>query len=617
MLKPTHPIHIFALVGLLLVLTAVTAPRLDETIWTDEQRTLHYIGAPPVNGPTTLAESITRLAENYWQSPGYFIMMWGWWRVMGEQVFMLRLPSLYIGLLAIAATYHLWRRVFTAEVGLYAAAFTGLSAFYINFMHDMRTYSLLVLVTLLTVWAYRWALSHRPGWRWGVVLTALGAALMLYAHFFAAFPLAVLGLHLLFTQRRNRAFWPLLGAFAVGGLLFSAWLPVFLGGLVRSTEDARRLSNLGFWGGITETLHFFSNGAVLLVILLVGVGQWRGDRTARTIALGLVAWYGLLWGATRFFQAFTEIKYVLYVWPWIAGLVALGVVKLRARGIHPAWIVLLWSLGFIGSLTSPAEQTRIHPWSIPPLDALTDSLSGLTTDDDTLLFLAPPSNRPPDIETVMLSYYAHDLPLRRSDVVNDTRATTDAFWAGQVAEGIGGADRVLIAYEPTYEMWRIGPLTQSIMPELGYASCGSAIISNEVNVIVFGRPRARLDYGFTLDNGALIEFAPYTAPTVGPDGQLHISITWDFPDDTDALPTAHSVGVHIETANGEFLRQADSGITAYDAGCAHHVIPVDDLPPGEYVVKATIYRWESGERLPSTAPATDDERPVIGTFTLP
>lgn len=618
MTRPQHPAHLFALVGLLLILTALTVPRLGESIWTDEQRTLHYIGVPPVNGPTTLGESLERLAENYWQSPGYFVLMWGWWRMMGADVFTLRLPSLYIGLLAVALTYHLWRRLVSPAVGLYAAAFTGLSAFYINFLHDMRTYALLVLATLMTVWAYRWALRDSPGWRWGGVLTALGAALMLYAHFFAAFPLAILGLYHLLTQRRNRAFWPLLGAFVVAGLLFSAWLPVLLGGLVRSTEDPRRIANMGFWGGLYETLYLFANGGVLLVALLVGVGQWRASRPARIAALGLAVCYGLLWGVTRFFQAFTEVKYVLYFWPWLAGLAALGVARLHTHGIHPAWFLALWGVGLGTSLTSPTEQARIHPWSIPPLAELTDALAGLTTDDDALLFLAPPTTRPPDIEPAMLGYYAHGLPLRRTAIVNDTRATTDTFWAAQVAEGARGADRVLVAYETPLATWRLGPLEQAIMPGLAYSACGVAVQREDVTVVVYGRPWARTPYGFRLPDDAVIEFTPYAPPTIGPDGHLHVSVTWDFPDPdiTAALPIAYSVGVHIETAAGTFVQGVDSGITAHDGGCAHHVLPVNGLPPGDYVVRATIYRWETGERLPSITPAPDGERPEIGSFTV-
>jgi hypothetical protein len=282
-------------------------------------------------------------------------------------------------------------------------------------------------------------------------------------------------------------------------------------------------------------------------------------------------------------------------------------------------VIVLWSFGFIGSLTSPAEQTRIHPWSIPPFTQLADAIDGLTTNDDALIFLTPPTSRPPDVEPVMLDYYTHDIPLRDLSIVNDTRATTDAFWAAQVEEGIKGADRILISHIPTFEMWRIGPLRETLMPGWGYAYCGAALISDDVNVLVFGQPWARSPYGFRLDDGAVVEFTSYTDPTIGPDGNLHVSVAWDFPDPdvTAALPNAHSVGIHIEAADGTLMNQADKGITAYDAGCLHHLFPVDNLPPGDYVVKAMVYRWETGERLPSTTPTPDGERPTIGTFTLP
>jgi hypothetical protein len=610
--------HLIMMIGLLLLLTAIVAPRLNDPIWTDEQRTLYYIGAPPVNGPTTLGETIDRLAENHWQSPAYFILLWGWWRVMGSQIFILRLLSLYIGLVTVAAVYtRLRRRAASPAIGLYAATLMSLSAFYINFLHDMRAYSLLVLLTLFTISAYRWVRQVYRGWHWGVCLLALGTTLLLYTHFFTIFPLATLGILTLLEKRRTVVFWPLIGAFAVAGLAFTPWLPVLLAGVSDATTDPRAIANMGFWRGLSDTLHFFSNGSVVFLLGLITLALWTTPATRRIAGFGLVLTYLLLWGVTRFVQSFTEVKYVLYFWPILASLAAVGVSKLHERNIHPAWVLLLWSLGFVGSLTSAAEQNRIHPWSTPPLDAITASLTDLTTNDDALLFLALPSTRPPDIEPAMIGYYAHGLPLRRTEIIRDTYATTDTFWQSQITAGADGADRVLISYETTpLPTWRIGPLQDFIMPMLGYAACGTIVSQDNFTVTVFGRPRAQMDYRFELDDEAMVELMPYTQPTLDAADNLHVSLTWDFPEETTARPTAHSVGVHLETATGTFLRQVDTGITAAGSGCVHHIIPVDDLPPGDYVVKATVYRWQTGERLPSTNPAPDSERPVIGTFTI-
>ena len=47
----------------MLLLVMLTLPRLDETLWTDEQRTLWYSGAPPQYGPASVTETIGAVGQ--------------------------------------------------------------------------------------------------------------------------------------------------------------------------------------------------------------------------------------------------------------------------------------------------------------------------------------------------------------------------------------------------------------------------------------------------------------------------------------------------------------------------------------------------------------------------
>ncbi|MEO0562182.1 MAG: glycosyltransferase family 39 protein, partial [Chloroflexota bacterium] len=463
--------HIWSMLVLLLLLTALAAPLLKESIWIDERRTLNYAGAPPAYGPGPVSESLAKLAQNYWQSPGYFLFLWGWWRAMSADVFTMRLPSLYFGLLAVAGTFALGRRYFDTRVGMYAAALMSLSAFYVHFLHEMRTYTLLALAAVIVAWAYGWVVTERANWRpWGLIVLALGVGLALYTHFFVVFPLAALGIAHLIWGRGRASFWPVIGAAIVGGLMFSPWIPVFLGGVSRSTTDARLVDNMGAVRGIADTLHFFSNGNLVLALLLGGLAARNSDKVAaRRLWFVVILSFALLWGATRFFQAFTEIKYVLYYWPALGILGALGLEKLRDHGIRPVWILALWGAAFAGSLLSEAEQARIHPWETPPLREVAHALDGLTADRDTLLWLPPPTTEGDvEISDSMLAYYMTGAPLLRSEVVDDVYATPDDVWAANVIRSAEGATRVLASYETDERTWRVGPLRETILPEIGF-----------------------------------------------------------------------------------------------------------------------------------------------------
>ena len=210
----THRPLIWALIALLLFVTAATLPRLDDALWSDEQRTLWYAGTPPTFGPTTLDESVQRIVENRWQAPAYYLIIRLWGQAFNWQPGVMRLLSLYSGLLTVAVVYQLGKQLFTPRAGLFAAFTLGVSAFYIHYLHDMRNYALLVFLTALMLWAY-WNL--RDGRRllpWLAVFVG-SVALGLYTHYFAVIPIAALGLYHLFFAFRTPRYWLLIGGFAV------------------------------------------------------------------------------------------------------------------------------------------------------------------------------------------------------------------------------------------------------------------------------------------------------------------------------------------------------------------------------------------------------------------
>ena len=80
--------------------------------------------------------------------------------------------------MALALTYRLGRDHFTPRVGLYATAALGLSAFFIQYLHELRMYSLVALLTVSTLWLYSRVIrrSHEPSaWEWlALFLAAVG-----------------------------------------------------------------------------------------------------------------------------------------------------------------------------------------------------------------------------------------------------------------------------------------------------------------------------------------------------------------------------------------------------------------------------------------------------------
>ncbi len=608
-------LFIYAVCGLLLIITLLTLPRLNDSLWTDEQRTLWYAGAPPLYGPVSVATSLERIAENQWQSPGYFIAVKGWGYALGWDALPMRLFSLYAGLLAAAVTYRVGRLLFNAEVGFYAAFTFGVSAFTVHYLHDMRTYTLNALLTALMLWAY-WELhTRRRGWGWYPLLVVSVAGL-LYTHYFNVFAVAALGLYHLIFRFRQRHYWAVIVCFTVAGAMFLPWFEVLLQGAQRSTVDKRALGNMPPLDMLNMALNMFSNEARALTIVLLAFSIRPMTRERRFVWFWLVVAVSSTLIVTRFFPALTEIKYVIFLWPGLALAAGVGIARLKQFRVAVPLVLTLWGGLALWNLTHPAAQARIQSpdWFLP-LAPLADALQGRTRDTDALLFHVADGVGEID-HNDLIDYYTHGMSLYRSDLVLATNATPDQLYYDRVREYIEYTPRVWIAYEPGRRHWRVGPVQTILLPEVGYAQCAVVEQTDDIYLALFSaRPRLATAYEFFTPEGGEIDLYLITEPHRTADGRLEVNAGWEVLEEVP--PDLYSMAIHIEDEAGNFIAGVDNGMPGHQFGCAYNQIPLPDLPLGTYLVRFTVYNWQTGGRIRSEAPAADGERPIVTTFDMP
>jgi mannosyltransferase len=107
---------------------------------------------------------------------------------LGRNEFVLRFPASFFAILSIVLLYRVGQRMFNRESGVLAAFLLALSAYHVRYSQELRTYSLLVFLSLLSTW-YFLALLRRPRartWVAWIIATDLG----LYAHLSMLFILA-------------------------------------------------------------------------------------------------------------------------------------------------------------------------------------------------------------------------------------------------------------------------------------------------------------------------------------------------------------------------------------------------------------------------------------------
>ncbi len=171
--------------------------------------------------------------------PLYWIILYGWAKIFGYEDSTLRIPSALFSILAIWFMFLVGRRLFDPAAGLIAALLTAGSTFHLYYAQDARNYSLLLLLTLFSIWAFLRVIQEGRPWSFFVYGTA--SILLAYTHLYGLFTIAAQGLFFLLYWNKHRPFRRayLFTMLTVG----TAYLP--MGWLLR--EKTILILEKGFW----------------------------------------------------------------------------------------------------------------------------------------------------------------------------------------------------------------------------------------------------------------------------------------------------------------------------------------------------------------------------------
>ncbi|MEI2610901.1 MAG: glycosyltransferase family 39 protein [Candidatus Promineifilaceae bacterium] len=279
-LSKLHPLVWFILLALVLRLVALGR----ESLWYDEALSYHAAALP-----------VSALFDNTAESshpPLYYALLHIWRGVVPRTDGALRLLGALLNVALVPALYALARQWNRSHREALAAAFmVVVSPFQILYSHELRMYTLLMLLVTLTVWAYGRA-RPQTGYGWWVLFCLLGAAAM-YTHLFAAMTLLAIGLYALVHQQARAALWRTIGAGFGIILLYIPWLLVLFRGQTQAVGGLRPLLQSFTYNpilpltaptfllfGLSRTLIYsglalFLTLALLVVLLLEGRKAWR------------------------------------------------------------------------------------------------------------------------------------------------------------------------------------------------------------------------------------------------------------------------------------------------------------------------------------------------------
>ncbi len=185
-----------------------------QNIWLDEAFSIYH-------SQQSLAH-ILDLKDN--TPPLYYLLLNGWIQITGSSELSARLLSVFFGTISIFIIYLLGSLIFNKKAGIYSAFLLAISPVHIYYSQEARTYSLLFLLTLLSMYFY---VKQRDGSSKKSIFGYLvSSVLLIYSHLYGILILLAQNFHQFsiynFKYSRKLKFWISLQIIII--ILYIPWL---------------------------------------------------------------------------------------------------------------------------------------------------------------------------------------------------------------------------------------------------------------------------------------------------------------------------------------------------------------------------------------------------------
>jgi mannosyltransferase len=337
-----------------------------ESLWLDEGFSLQF-------ARMSLGEIFLLPDAN---PPLYYLFLHGWIRLFGWSEVALRLPSVVFGCLSLVVVYRVGRLIYGRGTGLVASLLLAVSPFHIYFSQEARTYSLTVLLCLLSTWFF---LRIERGRRRDAAGYVLFSALFLSSHVYALFVLLAQNLYFLLLRTRSPegartslGRWVLLQAGVA--VPFLLWVRALV---------AHRAADVGIWADLPSgfdllrTFRRFAGSWMLLGLVGLLIVLWfirnqsrwrenlpRGEpRRAHFLGVWLLVPVIVPFVIARTVMPIYVIRYTIVASIPFLILVARGLVRIASRPL-----ALVMTVGFVllSGLAVAEQYWRVakEPWRV-------------------------------------------------------------------------------------------------------------------------------------------------------------------------------------------------------------------------------------------------------------
>ncbi|RMF80748.1 MAG: hypothetical protein D6737_07100 [Chloroflexi bacterium] len=631
------------LIPLLLIVTWRAGVMLNgDAVRIPELITLAHVGlGEGGQSPIDVWHSVRELSPAH--TPGYFVLINFWGSLVGWSAPALRVFSLYAGILAVALTYRLGHDMLSRRAGFYAAFAMSVSSFLIFYLHELRMYSLVVLLTALVLWLYWRSITTtqqpQPIFWISLFLATLASV---YTHFTALFPLGAIALyHLIFVPKTKRWVYVSL-AMGAAGLLF---LPFFAAiGLEKfnslgHVQHASTRGSLNAFELTYQIIDLFSNGspallmivgALTIITLPKALGQSNRNLKMLWFIVVITVLAILVANQIATFIPPRRSRYLLPLWPLIALMVALGISQLERWRYVPLVALILWgttaATASFKDTTNMTDEILTAQFIGPnlPLHRVAHEIEQRAQPGSILLYATKEIELPKFDEYRGLgAYYFSDLKAKHIESffvdVADQRPPDEI--SDSVLIGIGARQEVWLAYSPLDSTETVAIVQDALSPL--YDLCAHAVMTNDLYIEQYVRsgldcvaeavpvvdsPLIQFDEDITLNE---VIFSTDVAE------KLAVVAEWSVAEDVP--PDTYAVSFQMFNSDGNKVEQVDYMLRDYDSEWESTLIPIGNLPAGDYDVYVAVYEFGTTQAISGidTRQGESNEIFFVQPITLP
>lgn len=182
--------HLWIILILFLGLFLRTYGLGDESLWIDEAATrftTQQTAQEVVSDIYTTTTAAPDFFEHGGNPPFYYLAANFWTGIIGISEAKLRFLSVIFGVASIYLIFLIGKMIFDYKVGLVSAFILSINYLHILYSQEARSYSLVILLTLLTIYFLLNALKKEKMSYW--IFYTLTGALLIYTHYFGVFAL--------------------------------------------------------------------------------------------------------------------------------------------------------------------------------------------------------------------------------------------------------------------------------------------------------------------------------------------------------------------------------------------------------------------------------------------